>query len=132
MKFRSAVDGWFIALGLVLPALVMAWVGITVQFAHWSTAFVFAAAALVAVGLPAWLIVSTVYRIGGGVLTIRSGPFRWRIRLADIQSVQPSRSLLSSPALSLRRLEIRYGGGRRILVSPTDPERFLQALKAGH
>ena len=109
MEFRSAVDGWFIALALVLPAVT----------------------ALVAVGLPVWLMVSTVYRVAGGMLTIRSGPFRWVIPLAEIETVKPSRSLLSSPALSMRRLEIRYAGGRSILVSPTDPERFLRALGVG-
>lgn len=131
MEFRSAVDGWFIALGLVLPALILAYVAIVVDFAHGATVVVFAGAALVALGLPVWLMLSTVYRVDGGTLTIRSGPFRWRIPLADIETVRPTRSLLSSPALSMRRLEIRHGGGRSILVSPAEPKRFLRALGLG-
>ena len=132
MEFRSAVDRWFVALALVLPALVLAYVAVVVDFAHGATVIVIAAAALVALGLPVWLMLSTVYRVDGGALTIRSGPFRWRIPLKDIETVQPSRSLLSSPALSIRRLEIRYAGRRRILVSPAEPERFLRALGVHH
>ena len=32
--------------------------------------------------------------------------------------------------MSLDRLEIRYGGGRRLLISPKDREGFLEAVVA--
>jgi hypothetical protein len=38
--------------------------------------------------------------------------------------------VLSSPALSLNRLEIRYGNGKRMLLSPQDAAGFLKAI--GH
>ena len=63
-----------------------------------------------------------------GVLRVVSGPFRWRVPIADIQSVTPTRSLWSAPALSLDRLRINYGNGRCILVSPADKQGFMEAI----
>lgn len=68
--------------------------------------------------------------MGDRELLVRSGPFRWRIAIDGIESIRPSRSPLSSPALSLDRLEITYGGGRRLLISPEDREGFLEAIVA--
>lgn len=71
---------------------------------------------------------SNRYLVGDRELLVRSGPFRWRIVIDGIESIRPSRNPLSSPALSLDRLEITYGGGRRLLVSPEDREGFLEAI----
>ena len=87
---------------------------------------------LLAVALPLWLLLGTFYRIDDEHLRIRSGPFRWTIRLRDITSVRPSRSPISSPALSLDRLEITYGAGQRILVSPRDHGAFIAAIGQAH
>ena len=84
--------------------------------------------AIVALGLPVWLLLSTYYLVDAGNLMIRSGPFRWSISISEIKSVEPSRSLLSSPALSLNRLEIQYGRGKTVLVSPKDVEGFRNAI----
>lgn len=72
---------------------------------------------------------STSYTVTDERLIIRSGPFRWRVVLDAIHSVEPSHSLLSSPAVSLDRLRVRYGPSRRsVLISPDDTERFLWDL----
>jgi hypothetical protein len=45
--------------------------------------------------------------------------------------VVPTRNPLSSPALSLDRLHIRYGGSRMgIMISPVNKAVFLQDLAA--
>jgi hypothetical protein len=49
--------------------------------------------------------------------------------MRDIRTVTPTRNPLSSPALSLDRLRIDYGRGRRIMVSPRDPGAFLRELR---
>ncbi|MDB4308501.1 PH domain-containing protein [Porticoccaceae bacterium] len=84
--------------------------------------------ALCTLGLPVWLALSTSYVVGAQQLNVRSGPFSWSIPLADINSVTASRSGLCSPALSLNRLEIDYGSGRKLLVSPVDLDGFKAAL----
>jgi hypothetical protein len=73
---------------------------------------------------------STRYEVTAHEVVARSGPFRWRIAIDGIESIHPSRSPASSPALSLDRLEIRYDGDRRLLVSPRDREGFLKAIVA--
>jgi hypothetical protein len=62
---------------------------------------------------------------------VRGGPFRWRIPLAAIVSVTPTRNPLSSPACSLDRLRITHRGPRGergLLVSPASKTGFLDAL----
>lgn len=79
--------------------------------------------------LPLWLVLDTNYTLTTDELLIRSGPFRWRIALGDVREVSPSHSWISSPALSLDRLRIRYGTDRSILVSPREKQRFIDALR---
>ncbi len=81
-------------------------------------------------GVPVWLLVGTHYTITESTLIVRSGPFKWEVQLKSISSIEPSRSILSSPALSFDRLEIKYGNNQSILISPTDQNEFLQAISA--
>ena len=129
MIFRSSVDGWFYA--LILGAAALTLFGLVAALKDGSTVGLatVAVAMVLAVAFPIWLLVSTYYVVDEETLLIRSGPFRWRIPRSEIRSVQPSRSPLSSPALSLDRLEIRYSGNRSILVSPSDREAFMTALQ---
>jgi hypothetical protein len=69
------------------------------------------------------------YTLEPDALRIRASLFRWRVPLAAIDSVEPTRNPLSSPAGSLDRLLIRYGT-RRIMISPEDKPGFLRALVA--
>lgn len=75
-----------------------------------------------------YLLVTTRYTLTPQELLIASGPIQKRVPLASIISVAPSRNPLSSPALSLDRLEIRYGKFDSVLISPADKAGFLTAL----
>jgi hypothetical protein len=77
-----------------------------------------------------WVFLATSYAFDGRALLVRSGPFRWRVPLDTVESVRPSRNPLSSPALSIDRLEVRYGGGKVLLISPREREAFLAELAA--
>jgi hypothetical protein len=74
---------------------------------------------------------STYYVIEGDMLIIRSSFITWRVPIRDIRSVTPTRSALSSPALSLDRLRIDYGR-KWILVSPAERERFVAMLRTAN
>ncbi len=131
MKFRSAVAPWFYLLAIVLPVAVIAYVVMNMESADPVATLTIGILAIVtvsSVGLPIWLLLSTYYLVEGGTLRIRSGPMNVSISLGDIQSVTPSRSMLSAPALSLKRLKIVYGRGKTILVSPKDVEGFKSAI----
>jgi hypothetical protein len=80
--------------------------------------------------LIAWLALRTYYAVDKNVLRVVAGPFRWKIPIDQITSVTPTRTLLSSPAMSLDRLKIEYGKLRPVIVSPADKKGFLRAI--GH
>jgi hypothetical protein len=82
------------------------------------------------VALVAWIYLGTRYELRSRDLEVRSGPFRWVVPYDSLVEVRPSRSVLSAPALSLSRLELRLGEGRAILVSPADRMGFLRELAA--
>lgn len=77
----------------------------------------------------AWIWFRTGYTLGPDELHVQSGPFRWRIKLSAITRVRASRNPLSSTALSLDRLEIRYDKFGVVLISPEEKERFLALIK---
>lgn len=129
MRFSSKIDLWLWAtLVLVLGACA---------FAVWAIGMHGPAVALVAMlavcaltlALPLWVVMGTHYELAEHDLLIRSGPFRWRVPLAQIRSVATSRSVLSAPALSLDRLCIVYGRAGSILISPRDKLQFLSELQ---
>lgn len=130
MVFRSAIDWWFYAVIVVSGIVVAVAVFPLLKSGQTGQVVVAGVMALIAVGLPVWLLLSTYYRVEAGSLEVRSGPFRWTIALSEIEQVRGSRSVLSSPALSLNRLEVRYGRGASILLSPRDRQGFLNAI--GH
>ena len=77
----------------------------------------------------AWIVCTTDYTFDGDHFLVRSGPFRWKVPLAKIDEVKPSRTLASSPALSLDRLEIRFNRYDAVVISPVRREDFLAELK---
>jgi hypothetical protein len=127
-RFRSAIDPWFYALAGGTAAVVA---GSVFPMLLRGSVLEMLLAVLVgvpAIGLPAWMLAATDYTVEPRELKVRCGPLHWAIARRDITDVRPTRSMLSAPALSLDRLEIRYGRGRSLLVSPADPAGFMQAL----
>lgn len=127
--FSSQRDPWLVA--LLLGALAL--IGVSLVFA-WVQGRPAALGAIVVGLLGAtlvlWVLCGTDSRVHAGELHVRSGPFRWRVPVAQIRAVEPTRSPLSSPALSLNRLRIRYGDSKAVMVSPADREGFFEALRA--
>ncbi|MBS4007004.1 MAG: PH domain-containing protein [Clostridium sp.] len=75
-----------------------------------------------------WVFFGTGYRVLDEKLIIRGGPVKWTVALSDVTSIKPSRSLLSAPASSMDRLEIRHKKGA-VIISPKDKEGFLKLMK---
>lgn len=129
--FPSKVDRWILWLTAIPLAVSMVAVG-SALLAHppLSAALLMVGLEVVVLGFITLTFKSTRYEVTDREVIARSGPFRWRIGIDGIESIRPSRSPLSSPALSLDRLEIRYAGGRMLLVSPENREGFLEAVVA--
>ena len=128
MTFKSKVDGWFYAV-IVFVVVIVASTTIPLFQQQDSRGLLIVTASLFfSVGIFIWLLKSTYYSVADDQLIVRCGPRTWKIALSDIQSVRPSRSLLSAPALSLDRLKVCYGNNQSILVSPQDKNKFIEAL----
>jgi membrane protein YdbS with pleckstrin-like domain len=129
MRFKSKVDSWLVAVVIVTGMAALAAGAVVLREGAPGGLLTMLLLVALVVALPIWLLAATDYAFEQTALRIRSGPFRWTIRLDEIRSVQPTRNPLSSPALSLDRLRITYGGGKFIMISPEDKAGFLQELR---
>ena len=68
------------------------------------------------------------YSLSDDELFVKNGFSTQSIPLKDIIYIIPTNSMLSAPALSLDRIEIRYEGGS-IVISPKDKEGFYHAIQ---
>jgi hypothetical protein len=131
--YPSRVDPWIIGV-TVTPAVVAV---VTLSLAYARTGAIQAIyplfALLLAGAVVIWVMLTTRYRVSGRDITIRSGPFRWRIPLSEIRSIEPASgfmALRSGPALSMQRLVITYREGRQLLISPEDQQRFIADVRS--
>lgn len=126
--FKSRIDTWLL---IVLALSVCTTMGAIIMIALNEPVLLWVGllTLLVGVGLPIWLILQTDYSLVDGTPLIRSGPFRWKVSVAAIKSIVPTRNPLSSPALSLDRLQIDYEPGKSIMVSSRDKQAFIDAIE---
>jgi len=76
----------------------------------------------------AWIWFGTGYTITDMYLKIQSGPFRFNILLQKIKRIKKTRNPLSSPALSLNRIEIKYNKYSSIMISPENTDKFIEEI----
>ncbi len=128
MTFRSKIDWWLAA--IMLTVITVSLVTVAAALHGRSNGGLLTAALVMVIGvvLPVWLLLSTAYTVGPEALIVRSGPFRQRIPLDQIGDIRPSSNPVSSPALSLDRLEIHHGQNTT-LVSPKDKQGFVKAIR---
>ena len=127
-RFKSKIDRWLLYLliaVMVFEVVVMSIAATQAKQPGEAIAMIVAALAIVA--LLGSMLVGTHYTVDGDTLRVACGPFRWKVPIAAIESVEATRNPLSSPALSLDRLRIQYGK-RRIMISPADKAGFLKAI----
>ena len=134
MIFKSKVDRWLKALVFGIPIVVLA-VPVTMAARNGKPQPIIPAllVVIIIIAFNSWLFRTTDYRIENGTLHIRSAFIHWTVEIREIVSIVPTRNPLSSPALSLDRLQISYrknGRARVILVSPEDKRGFIDALRA--
>lgn len=128
-RFRSKIDAWIVV--VMIFAIVFQVVAIGAAALQADEPGITTGLILLVIGvsgLLVWLLVGTHYTVERDEIRIVSGPFRWKVPISEITEVKATRNPLSSPALSLDRLSIRYGERRRIMVSPADREGFLKAI----
>ena len=119
--FKSKIDWWF-GLILVYPIFLSVkallegeWIGL-----------------LGLTGVVGFILIlskTTQYIINENQLVIKS---TWivneRIDISKIKKIEKSNSILSSPALSLDRLLVRYNKYDEVLISPQEKKEFIDEL----
>jgi len=131
MRFESKRDLWIVVLLRVIPVVVLFVIADAWYLTHGDVRGPIAGALLLLLLEMFFfesMLRSTYYVIDGHTLIIRSSFITWRVPIREISSVTPTRSALSSPALSLDRLRVQYGR-KSILISPDDRERFVAMLR---
>ena len=80
-------------------------------------------------GLVVHLFLKTEYSIDENVLKIKCGFFGYPpIQINDIKEITSSSTLMSSPAPSFDRIEIKYGKFEAIVLSPQAKSEFAAHL----
>lgn len=131
-KFPSKIDAWLVVLMVVaVGGVVFAFFSVVFAAEDTRLVLVVLASMLLVVLLVGSTLLRTHYTIDGNSLRIVSGPFHWTVPIDQIDSVVETRNPLSSPALSMDRLRIRYSGRRSVMISPRDKKKFLKALGVG-
>lgn len=122
--YKSKIDKWLF--GVLLVVLIVPTV-LILQEKEWFAGAVMLATLLFVL----YMFNTTFYCINSDLLAVKSGFLvNKKIDIQQITKVKSSRSLLSSPALSLDRLELQYGKYDSVLISPKDKEGFVTDLLA--
>jgi PH (Pleckstrin Homology) domain-containing protein len=134
MRFESKRDLWIVLMLRVIPIAILAVIG-AAWYAQRGDVRGPLAGALILIAVELFffesILRSTYYVIEGDTLLIRSSFIKWRVPIREVTRIAPTRSALSSPALSLDRLRIEYSG-KAIMISPDDKERFIEAMRSAN
>jgi len=127
--FKSKIDIWLI---IVLTLTVIASIAgaFSIVYADVTAINIVIATFVFLIGavLPIWLIMTTEYVVSDEYIKVSCGPFKWDVNISSISDIKETKNPLSSPALSLDRLEIHYNNGKKIIVSPKNKIDFLSAI----
>ena len=130
MRFNSKVDWWVY---LIFGLMVTANIWLFIMFVSQGGIVFSVSAAILLISnvfliIPIWL--NTYYVLDETELMVKCGIGRGtRIAYSSIENVKESKSLLASSALSLDRIEISFGVGGVIFVSPKNKQEFLLQLE---
>lgn len=131
LRFNSKKDKWlaFIIWGVIIfPAfgLITSYISDDIGI----TPFIIILLLLIILDMfVLWSWYATYYVLEDDALMIKSGPIKKIIKYSSIQSLQKTSNPLSSPALSMQRIEIVYGTYKVTLVSPINRDQFIARLR---
>jgi Bacterial PH domain len=130
IRFRSRVDIWLVVLifGTGIGSLIhLAYKLRVTGDSRLYTPFLIV---IVSMAPLVWMFTQLSYIITDRELQVRGSIIRSTIPLSTVRSIRPSSSILSAPALSMTRIEVIYGSGNSVVISPKDEARFLETMQA--
>ena len=128
MVYKSKVDKWYMWL---CAGRTLAFIG-SIYLCYTSSWILLID--IVCMGIALFMIfdmlLHTDYTIDGDKLHIRCGLlFRMDLPISRIAEITHKSTILSSPALSAKRIGLKYGRTNMVYVSPEDQKGFIAALK---
>lgn len=75
------------------------------------------------------MYLNTNYTIENNDLIIRCGFYKKKLNISTIRKAEDTNNILSSPALSLDRLELFYNGYDSVIISPKNKAVFVAHLQ---
>ncbi|MED4122945.1 hypothetical protein E2L07_06940 [Halalkalibacterium halodurans] len=79
-------------------------------------------------GLLLWIWFRTGYTVTEDWLVIEYGPIQKKVEIETIESIRETKNPFIDPALSINKLQLYYGNGRHIAISPKEKEHFKKQL----
>ena len=80
-------------------------------------------------GLITHMFFNTVYTIEENKINIKCGFFTYKpVTISDIKEITKSSNIISSPAASFDRIEIKYGKFEELIISPKNKFEFAEHL----
>lgn len=124
MRFRSRIS-------IIIPLIVLGSLGVALYQTIQAREPEGIISIVLAMLLFTVLYAGTCYVIEGETLYVRVLPFTRGMAydLTKLVSISATRSLISSPALSLRRIRLDFGVGRPLIISPASQELFIAEIQ---
>ena len=125
--FKSKVAKWYVWFCIGMP---IAFLG-SIYLCYDSTWVLLIDVVFMGIGLVMMydMLFHTDYTICGERLRIRCGfLFRMDLPISNILEIANKSTMLSSPALSAKRIGLRYGKRRWVYISPKNQEEFISDL----
>ncbi len=129
MVFKSKVARWYL---WFCVGMTLAFLG-SIYLCYTSTWVLLIDISLLGVGLVMCydMLLHTDYTVEGDKLHIRCGVlFRMDLPVSKISEITHKSTVLSSPALSAKRIGLKYGKRNWGYVSPEDQAGFISVLKS--
>lgn len=124
--YPSRVD-WWVAGVLAAVLLTPVGIGVRLTMVSWVLGLVCILFGLLVGALMVRMTFPCRYVLTDEALLVQFGWDEERIPLRRVRDARLSGSILSAPALSMRRVEIVYDGGS-IVISPHDRQGFISDL----
>ncbi len=123
--YKSKIDIWLVVLFYVM--MLLPTILTLIDMFSW-TMMALEGLLLVLVSI---LLFNTKYIIDGEYLYIKCGFLpKEKCFISQIVKIKNTHNIISAPAISLDRIEIRLNNRQQLIISPLDKEEFINHLRA--
>lgn len=123
--YKSKIDIWLVVLFYVM--MLLPTLDALIDMFSW----IMVALDVLLLGFVSMVLFNTKYIIDGELLYIKCGFLpKEKCFIPQIVKIKNTHNIISAPAISLDRIEIRLNNRQRLIISPLDKEEFINHLRA--